>query len=62
MHYPRLDEELASFSFCAHSSQHTSTVLRPILTLMEFSSSLQSHAAQVFSTKTLPLWELPKSG
>jgi hypothetical protein len=53
MAHPFLDaaaEMYASFSFCAHSSQHTSTVLPPILTLMEFASSLQSQAAQVFST------------
>jgi len=40
-------EECASFNFVAHSSQHTSTVLPPILTVMEFPSSLQSQAAQV---------------
>jgi len=40
-------EECASRSFVAHSSQQTSTVLPPILTLMEFPSSLQSQAAQV---------------
>jgi hypothetical protein len=42
----------ASFSFCAQSSQQTSTVLPPIVTLMEFASSAQSHAAQVFSAMT----------
>src|SRR5208282_4014509 len=46
-------ERCASFSFCAHSSQHTSTVLPPILTLTGFASSLQSQAAQVFSAMTL---------
>ena len=45
-------EKCASFSFREHSSQQTSTVLPPILTLMGFSSSLQSQAAQVFSTMT----------
>src|SRR6266478_3483729 len=45
-------ETCASFSFCAHSSQHTSTVLPPILTLMGFTSSLQSQAAQVVATMT----------
>src|SRR5215470_7798201 len=43
-------EACASFSFTAHSSQHTSTVLPPILTLKGFASSLQSQAAQVVST------------
>src|SRR3979490_2926254 len=46
-------ETCASFSFCAHSSQHTSTVLPPILILIGFTSSLQSQAAQVLSTMTL---------
>jgi hypothetical protein len=45
-------ETWASFNFRAQSSQHTSTVLPPILTLMEFLSSLQSQAAQVVSTMT----------
>src|SRR5215470_11514564 len=40
-------EECASLSFVAHSSQQTSTVLPPSLTLMEFPSNLQSQAAQV---------------
>jgi hypothetical protein len=40
---------MASPSFCAHSSQQTSTTRVPILTLMALSSSLQSQAAQVFS-------------
>jgi hypothetical protein len=39
---------IASRSFCAHSSQQTSTTRVPILTLIAFSSSLQSQAAQVF--------------
>jgi hypothetical protein len=43
-------ETCASFNFRAQSSQHTSTVLPPILTLMEFLSNLQSQAAQVVST------------
>jgi hypothetical protein len=46
-------EEFASFSFCAHSSQHTSTVLPPILTSIDAPSSVQSQAAQVFSAITL---------
>src|ERR1700733_13897146 len=48
-----LAEALASFNLCAQSSQHTSTVLPPIFTLMESPSSLQSHAAQVFSAMAL---------
>src|SRR5882757_8545443 len=48
-------EACASRSFCAHSSQHTSTVLPPIVTLTEFASSSQSQAAQVFSTMTSSL-------
>jgi hypothetical protein len=43
-------ETCASFNFHAQSSQHTSTVLPPILTLMEFTPSLPSQAAQVVST------------
>jgi hypothetical protein len=43
-------ETCASFNLCAQSSQQTSTVLPPMLTLMEFRSSLQSQAAQVLST------------
>jgi hypothetical protein len=43
----------ASFNFRAQSSQQTSTVLSPILTLKEFPSSLQSQAAQVDLTMTL---------
>jgi hypothetical protein len=53
MSYRFLDavaEACASFNFRAQSSQHTSTVLPLILTLMEFLSSLQSQAAQVVST------------
>ena len=46
-------EPYASFNFRAQSSQQTSTVLPPILTLKEFPSSLQSQAAQVVSTMTL---------
>jgi hypothetical protein len=45
-------ETCASLSFCAHSSQQTSTVLPPIWTLTAFASSLQSQAAQVFSIMT----------
>jgi hypothetical protein len=45
-------EACASFSFCAQSSQQTSTVLPPIVTLMEFASSSQSQAAQVLSAMT----------
>ena len=54
-------ETCVSFSFCAHSSQQTSTVLPPILTLMGFASNLQSQAAQVFSTM-ISLSNYPKSG
>jgi hypothetical protein len=53
MIYPFLGaaaQRCASFNFRAQSSQHTSTVLPPIFTLMEFTSSLQSQAAQVVST------------
>jgi hypothetical protein len=46
-------EPCASFNFRAQSSQQTSTVLPPILTLKEFRSSLQSQAAQVDSAMTL---------
>jgi hypothetical protein len=46
-------ETCASFNFRAQSSQQTSTVLPPILTLKEVPSSLQSQAAQVDSTMTL---------
>ena len=46
-------EPCASFNFRAQSSQQTSTVLPPILTLKEFPSSLQSQAAQVVSTMAL---------
>jgi hypothetical protein len=46
-------ETCASFNFRAQSSQQTSTVLPPILTLKEFLSSLQSQAAQVVSTMML---------
>jgi hypothetical protein len=54
-------ETCASFNFRAQSSQQTSTVLPPILTLKEFLSSLQSQAAQVVSTMML-LSPYPKSG
>jgi hypothetical protein len=47
-----LDEESASFNLRAHSSQHTSTVSPPIVTLMALASSVQSQAAHVFSTMT----------
>src|SRR5216683_1428599 len=46
-------EACASFSFAAHSSQHTSTVLPPIVTSIEFASSLQSQAAQVLPAMML---------
>jgi len=46
-------ETCASFNFRAQSWQQTSTVLPPILTLMEFRCSLQSQAAQVLSTMVL---------
>ncbi|HWY09041.1 MAG TPA: hypothetical protein VNY24_19415 [Candidatus Acidoferrales bacterium] len=45
-------ETCASFNFRAQSSQQTSTVLPPILTLKEVPSSLQSQAAQLDSTMT----------
>src|SRR5215470_16561131 len=44
----------ASRSFFAQSSQHTSTVFPPILTLIRFASSLQSQAAHVLAAMTLP--------
>src|ERR1700733_2403106 len=40
---------LASPSFCAHSSQQTSTIRVPIWTLIADASRAQSHAAHVFS-------------
>jgi hypothetical protein len=43
----------ASRSFCAHSSQQTSTTCLPTVTLMALSSSLQSQAAQVFSSMAI---------
>ena len=43
---------LASPSFRAHSSQHTSTIRAPILTLIADASRVQSHAAHVFSVMT----------
>src|SRR5437773_10967243 len=46
-------EPCASLNLCAQSSQQTSTVFPPILTLKQFPSSLQSQAAQVVSTMTL---------
>src|SRR5215469_13862578 len=46
----------ASRSFFAQSSQHTSTVFPPILTLIRFASSLQSQAAHVLAAMTLPLF------
>jgi len=42
-------EACASFSFRAHSSQQTSTVLPPMVIVMKPASSSQSHAAHVFS-------------
>src|SRR5215469_5373228 len=44
-----LAERYASLSLVEHSSQHTSTVSPPILTLIAFSSRLQSQAAHVFT-------------
>src|SRR5215831_12389219 len=44
-----LAERYASLSLVEHSSQHTSTVLPPIFTLIAFSSRLQSQAAHVFT-------------
>jgi hypothetical protein len=49
----------ASRSFCAHSSQQTSTTCVPTVTLMALSSSLQSHAAQVFSTMEISFLSPP---
>src|SRR5215472_3647073 len=48
-----LAERSASLSLVEHSSQHTSTVLPPILTLIAFSSRLQSQAAHVFTAMIL---------
>jgi hypothetical protein len=39
----------ASRRVCAHSSQHTSTVLPPTFTAIALASSSQSQAAQVFA-------------
>src|SRR5215831_6913451 len=47
-------ENCASFNRCAHSSQHTSTALPPIVIMMGWLSSLQSQAAQVLSAMTFP--------
>jgi hypothetical protein len=44
----------ASLSFCPHSTQHTSTVLPPMVTAIACSSKRQSHAAHVFSAIVLP--------
>jgi hypothetical protein len=44
----------ASRSFFAQSSEHTSTVFLPILTLIRLASSSQSQAAQVLAAMTLP--------
>src|SRR5215472_5440809 len=48
-----LAERYASLSLVEHSSQHTSTVLPPILTSIAFSSRLQSQAAHVFTAMIL---------
>jgi hypothetical protein len=45
-------ETCASFNFFEHSSQQTSTVVPPILTLIGFASSWQSQAAQVLTLMT----------
>lgn len=47
----------ASFNFPAHSSQQTSTTFPPNFTLIAPSSSLQSHAAHVFS---IPISSTPE--
>src|SRR5579862_1187891 len=44
---PEVVEVCASCSFTAHSSQQTSTVCPPTVTLIGFPSSLQSQAAHV---------------
>src|SRR5436853_1933763 len=54
-------EPSASLSDCAHSSQHTSTVLAPSFTLMGLASSSQSQAAQVF-TVMIGLLKSPTTG
>src|SRR5262250_3431014 len=46
--------QCASRSFFAQSSQHTSTVFPPILTLIRFASSLLSQAAHVLGFMTPP--------
>jgi hypothetical protein len=58
--YPALVLLCASFNFCAHSSQQTSTVFPPSFTLIALSSSLQSQAAQVFSVFTLLILRYPR--
>lgn len=50
---PLAAETCASFNWIAHSSQQTSTLRPPTLTSIELASSLQSHAAHVFSFITL---------
>src|ERR1700678_4438774 len=45
-------ETCASFNLFEHSSQQTSTVLPPILTLIGSASNWQSQAAQVLSPMT----------
>src|SRR5215469_11182954 len=52
----------ASRSFFAQSSQHTSTVFPPILTLIRFASSLQSQAVHVLGFMTLPAISKIKAG
>jgi hypothetical protein len=47
---PRKADALASRKVCAHSSQQTSTTWPPIVTVIAVSSSLQSQAAQLFSS------------
>jgi hypothetical protein len=48
--FPGGDADVCASRNCfAQSSQQTSTVLPPTFTLIEFASSLLSHAAQVFS-------------
>src|SRR6516225_9875086 len=58
-----LVDECASFNLFAHSSQQTSTVFPPTLTLIGFPSSLQSHAAQVLAPiASLSNTQSPRTG
>jgi len=58
-----LVDECASFNLFAHSSQQTSTVFPPTLTLIGFPSSLQPHAAQVLAPiASLSNTQSPRTG